>query len=180
LAISNEPLPTPAPAIVEPQPVEMRELVLYFASPDGLLLAPESRQVRYSGHTVDTCRAIVEALVEGPRELLTPILPPSTQVYAVYLLDDGELVVDFSIELVSRQKRSASAEALMAYGLANTLTQSGVAGAEGGPVRSVRILVEGASPEQSFPGQGHLDLSRPIAPDPLWLLPPEPPVSSHG
>lgn len=181
LAISNEPIPqeTLKPA-AEEEKTELREVALYFADQDARSLVPENREIPASRYTVDTCRAVLEELIAGPQGQLTPILPPSTQVYAMYLLEDGELVVDFSIDLVSRQKRSAAAEALMTFGVANTLTQAAVQGAGDGSVRAVRFLVEGAAPDKSLSGQQHLDLSAPIEPDSRWLAAQAPAMNSDG
>jgi hypothetical protein len=181
LAISNPPLlppPQSVPPLVEHR--EMREIPLYFASTDSRLLVGELRSVPMSPHTVDNCRAILEELVAGPHQPLTPIVPPSTQVHAVYLLENGELVVDFSIDLLSRQQRGASAEALMIYGIVNTLTQPEVAGPEEGPVHSVRFLVEGAPPEESLPRYSHLALSYPIGPSSDWLESRQPAQANDG
>jgi hypothetical protein len=168
LAISNEPLPPP-PEIMDAEPIEMREVQLFFAGEDGRLLVPERRPIPVTRYTVDNCRQILTALIEGPRELLTPIVPRTTQVHALYLLPNGELVVDFSIELLSRHMQSTSAESLLIQGIVNTLTQPAVKGSQEGAVRTVRFLVEGSNPRESFPHQGHLDFSRPFAPDPDWL-----------
>ncbi len=170
LAISNPPLippPQSVPPVAEIQ--EMKEIPLYFGSQDSRLLTGELRNVPMSPYTVDNCRVVLQELIAGPRNALTPIVPQSTQVHAVYLLDNGELVLDFSIDLLSRQRRSASAEALMVYGIVNTLTQPEVAGPEEGPVHTVRFLVEGAPAEESLPRHSHLALSHPIAPNPDWF-----------
>ncbi len=149
-----------------------REIRLYFASRDGRLLVAESRRITPSRNTLENCRLALDALLEGPHDVLTSILPTSAKVRALYLLDDGELVVDFSRELALESRRSASAEALMAYGVANTLAQNALQGAAGEAVGRVRFLVEGAAPEESFPGQGHFDFSRPISPDYDWVMTP--------
>lgn len=170
LAISNPPLiPPPQPVVPVVETQEMKEIPLYFGSHDSRLLVGELRSIPMSPYTVDNCRTILEELIAGPQDALTPIVPQSTQVHAVYLLENGELVADFSIDLLSRQRRSASAEALMVYGIVNTLTQPEVAGPEEGPVHSVRFLVEGAPAEESLPRYSHLALSHPIGPNPDWF-----------
>ena len=75
----------------------------------------------------------------------------------IYLLEDGELVVDFSGEIVSEHLRfsSAAMECLMIYGVVNTLTQDALRGPEDLPVRRVRFLFEGR------PARGGLSLARP-------------------
>ena len=92
---------------------------------------------------------------------------------SLYLLEGGELVMDFSIqlELEARKRKSASLEALMVYGIANTLTQPDVKGADEPAVSTVRFLIEGSAPRESFPA--HVDLSGPVAPDTGWLAGPQ-------
>jgi hypothetical protein len=147
-----------------------REVQLYFASEDGRFLVPEVRRFELSGPTQDNCRHILQALVEGPRQALTPILPPTTRIRALYLLSGGELVVDFSQELKTDETRprSLSAESLMIYGIANTLALNNVQGSDGQAVRTVRFLFEGSDWNDSF--HEHLDLSRPIGPNTRWVM----------
>jgi hypothetical protein len=47
------------------------------------------------------------------------------------------------------------------------LTQRALVGPHGGPVRTVRFLIEGAPPGEAY--RWHLDLNEPIAPDPRWI-----------
>lgn len=167
---SGEPASSGSPAALEANKPTYRKVDLYFASRDGRMLAPETREIGFSAYTVDNCRQALEELVLGPRGALTPIVSPKTEVYAVYLLGDGELVVNLSMDLLPSQQRSTSSEALMVYGMVNTLTQSILEGAQEGPVRTVRILVEGSPVDQSVLGTSHLDLSGAIAPEPQWFM----------
>jgi germination protein M len=146
------------------------EVTLYFGSADGRTLTPEKRSMEYSDSTVENCRRALKALIAGPREAPAPILPGSTQIRALYLLDTGELVVDFSREIISDQIRlkSASLESLLVYGVVNTLAQEALQTKKQAPVRKVRFLFEGAPPQESFPA--HIDLTDPIVPDPRWTL----------
>lgn len=154
------------------------DITLYFASSDGRVLEPEVRRFERSAFTAANCRAALDALIAGPQTPLTPILPSSAKVRAVYLLADGELVVDFARELVEALPRSASTEILMAYGVVNTLTQPALQGDQEPAVRVVRFLVEGSAPEEAF--ETHLDFSGPIAPNPRWISAGEAVVSSNG
>ncbi len=144
-----------------------REVLLYFASNDSRFLAAERRRIEASGFTVGNCRAVLEALAQGSQGSLSPILPTTTKVRALYLLPSGELVVDLPREIVQTHQRSASAEALMVFGVVNSLTQPAVKGELEPAVRSVRFLIEGAPPSETF--ESHLDLSKPIVPDPQWI-----------
>ncbi|MCP4642624.1 MAG: GerMN domain-containing protein [bacterium] len=166
-----------APVSEVAAPVESivaRPVQLFFADPAAQFLSPEVRDFRPDPDTAANCREILGHLIAGPRELNTPILPPSTEVYGVYLLGDGELVVDFSIDFLARQQRSAAAEALMVHGIVHTLAQPGICAPRQIPVRSVRFLVEGAAPSETLPGRGHLDFAEPVCPDSAWLAPAQP------
>ena len=146
-----------------------QRVTLYFANESATTLSGEFRDLSLGAHTQENCRTVIEALIAGPQGNLTPIFPPTVEVRNVFLIEDGELVVDFSQELGTdpNRPRSASSEALMVYGLANSVAQSAVEGESGGSVERIRFLFEGSPLGDSFPD--HLDLSGPIAPDSRWL-----------
>lgn len=146
-----------------------REVQLFYADASGRQLAPQSRVLEFTDSTVENCRRVLDALILGPAEGAGAILSPAVRVRAVYLLDSGELVLDFSREFLSEQTRlkSASLESLLVQGIVNTLTQ-GALQTKGEPaVRRVRFLVEGSAPPDSFPA--HIDLTEAIEPDSLWI-----------
>jgi hypothetical protein len=144
-----------------------KEITLYFADPDGRKLVAQRGRVELTDSTAANCRKALEALISGPGQPLTPVLPPAVKARGAYLTDNGELVVDFSMELESELKRvgSASVESLMTYSVVNTLTQPELQVGDAA-VTSVRFLIEGAAPREAFPGS--LDLSRPVFPNPEW------------
>jgi hypothetical protein len=148
---------------------QLRESAIYVISADGATLVPERRSIPFGDFTVDNCRAALEELKKPTQGGTTfPALPPSAEVNAVYLLPGGELVIDFASSLQRELPKSASAEALMVYGVVNTLTQDALKGAKTEKAMSVRFLIDGAVPRESFPA--HLDLSKAISPDPQWIL----------
>ncbi len=112
------------------------------------------------------------ALIAGPRDILTPVLDASVKVRALYLREDGELVVDFSRELQSKHSRfkSASLESLMLYAIVNTVTQTALRAGDDPIVRTVRILIEGMPPTEAYPA--HLTWAEPVAPDARWVSSP--------
>ncbi len=143
--------------------------VLYFTDGDGRWLTPEPLTIEFKNHTVENCRTVLNDLLKGPQsELLFPVLPEQTEVRALYLRPDGELIVDLSSEMLTAQNRprSAEMEALMVYGIINTLVQPDLQGPEDVAVRTVRFLFDGATPQESFPS--HLDLSASLEPDLHW------------
>lgn len=159
----------PLPEIRETpvQPGLTKDVNLYFASADGRTLVPELRHIEYSEFTVNNCRAVLEALTQGSQGSLSPVLPASAKIRGLYLLADGELVLDLARDTVQTLARSASAEALMVYGIVSSVTQPTLKGEKEPAVRAVRFLVEGASPSQTF--DSHLDFSDAIVPDPEWI-----------
>jgi hypothetical protein len=144
-----------------------RDVTLFFASAETGYLKPEQRRLALTEHTSANCRAALEALIAGPREVGGAVLPPAAQVRGVYLAPGGELVVDLSRELQLNLARSASAEGLMAQSLANTLTQQALYVPGGDAVERVRLLIEGAPPGEGFPA--HLDASGPLYPNRDWI-----------
>lgn len=147
-----------------------REITLYFADAEGKALVAETARIETGDSTVENCRKALEALIHGPRDILTPILPASTRIRGIYLLEHGELVVDFSMEMANELKnvRSASLESLMVYGVANTLASDALRGGKDETgVSRVRFLIEGSAPHENFPT--HLDLSGPVKPDSRWI-----------
>ena len=165
------------PARPAPAKLGNREIVLYFGTADAAALASETQTLEYSASTVENCRSALEALIAGPRDILTPVLDASVKVRALYLREDGELVVDFSRELQSKHTRfkSASLEALMLYAIVNTVTQSTLRAGDDPAVRTVRILIEGMPPTDAFPA--HLSWDAPVAPDMRWVAAPLEPVA---
>ncbi len=161
----------PTPPVAASTPTE--EILLYFTDRAGRFLVPDTGSIPFSDSTVQNCRHALNALIKGPREndSLLPIISSATKVRALYLLDNGELVIDFSRELIVEhmQIRSASLEALLVYGIVQTLAQPALQGAKGTKVSQVRFLVEGAAP--TFPA--HIDVSEPIVPNRRWVATPE-------
>lgn len=171
---------TPPEARYRPQlPPAAQEVALYFGSIDARHLAPEIHLIGVTDSTVENCRHALQELIQGPRDILTPILPATAKIRALYLLDNGELVIDFSRELQSEHMRlkSASLECLMIYGVVNTLMQSALQSKTDPPIRQVRFLVEGSPPQEGFPS--HIDLSEPVKADPRWSAPDDE-TSFHG
>ncbi len=146
-----------------------REVLLYFSNRDGTHLRPYTVPLPYSESTVENCRVALDALIAGPSsDQYAPVLPDSVRVRALYLLDDGELVIDLSRELLTDHAAftGAGQESLLVYGIVNTLTQGALQSNRDPQVRHVRILVEGLYPE-TFPA--HVDVSEPLPPDNRWL-----------
>ena len=148
--------PPGSPQVAEqptaPKPEETFTATLLFADDAGRL-KEERRDLPSAGTPLDRARRVVEALIDGPHDGLTAILPVETQLRALYLGSDGTAYVDFDAGLTRGLAEGSEDALLAARSLADTLA------ANFDDVRQVRILVEGS--EVSNFG-GHLDLSRPI------------------
>ena len=144
-----------------------REVRLFFAQTEKTALASEIRRIEFTDRTVDNCRKVLEALIEGPRERLGLVLPPATKIRGLYLLDSGELVVDFSRALEAGQIKSASAELIMVQAVATSLCQIALRGEDERAVLSLRFLLEGSPAQDTFPA--HIDISAPVRPDRRFL-----------
>lgn len=150
------------------QPKTTREILLYFANAQGTALAPERRRIEWGDHTAENARKALEALIEGPRDILVPVLSPASEIRGAYLLDGGELILDFSRDLEAGQIKSAAAELLMVQGIVASLTQPALRGQGAAAVKKVRFLFEGSPPQDTFPA--HIDLSQPVSPQRSWIL----------
>ena len=146
-----------------------REITLYFASEDGQGLVPETRRIDMTASAVDNCRSALRELIAGPSRLHFPILSPNTKVRALYLLENGELVIDFAgdVQPDNAAMRGASIEALMTSAIVNTLAQPELCGDQEHGVNTVRFLIEGSPAQESFPA--HVDWSDAFRPDPQWV-----------
>lgn len=168
----RETKPSAASAARAATPMGKHPVRLYFADGEGKALVAEERVMEFSDATQENCRNALALLMGGPEGSHTAIFPQQSQLRALYLLDSGELVLDFSRELIASGARfkSASFESLLVYGVVNTLCQPGLQAKGGAPVRQVRFLFEGAPPQEGFPA--HIDLTAPVRPDSAWIAEP--------
>jgi len=176
---SSEPLPPLPRPEAEPR-AGMREIHLYFSADDGNALTSEACRLEYGEHTLDNCREALERLILGPEGAGIAVVPKSARIRALYLLDDGELVIDFSGDLITDLPKSAEAETLLVNSVVRTVTQPALKGSAGRPITRVRFLVEGGAPKDYLPGEPrHTDMSTPFAPE-YDLHVPVSDVADHG
>lgn len=167
LAIVSETEPPPKPQTRSmDEAADYANVALYFAGADGHNLAAERRSIRISTSTAENCKRALQELMAGPREELFSIVPPDTNVLAAFLLDGGQLVINFTRDMKVGALNSATAEAMMIYGIVNTVCQPDLVGGDGKRVNAVQFLIEGEVQSDQFPA--HFDLSEPIEPDPQW------------
>lgn len=137
------------------EPTGLRDVVLYFGDPAGVVLLAETREISGCQDGQACLETTLQALIDGPIGDLVPVLPAQTRILSI-TEQDGLATVDFSRELISGHPGGSVSEIFTAYGLVNTL-------AENFPhIRQLRILVEG---EAVISLKGHIDLRQPISAD---------------
>lgn len=134
---------------------EGRQVILYFATPDGRQLAGEARRVTPCNDETSCRLATVRALLDGPTPPLLPLFARGGVVGGV-TLNDGLAVVDLGGESLNGHPGGSLAEWLSLMGLVNTLTANFPA------IRQVSVLVNGV-PRESW--RGHVDLRSPVVAD---------------
>ena len=139
------PAPTPVPG----------KLVLFFPGDDAMLHR-EGREVpELPEGSPMRVRLVVEELVAGSREGYAPALPWAAAVQAVFLDRRGNAYIDLSAPPADAVS-GTDGELAVVYGTINSV----VANCPG--VRRVQVLLGG----HQVTTLGHLDLSRPLPPNP--------------
>jgi spore germination protein GerM len=166
-ALLGRSLLTPDAKKAEPPPVAEpsrppREILLYFAAPDGSHLLAESREIAFCPSEDDCLRATLQALINGPSGELVPILPAQTVLRDIRV-EQATAIIDFSRALIGGHPGGSVSELFTVYGLANTLVVNFP------HIRQVRLLVEGQVLETL---KGHVDLREPLAADFTLTRPP--------
>jgi hypothetical protein len=134
----------------------LSEVELYFSTPDGAALAPETRQVPLSGSLEERCRRLIEELQAGSRTELATLLPVEFEIRSLFVTEPVA-VVDLTPSI-----RGASAgvtqEILLWYSIVNGLIMNIP------EVKSVIFLVDGQETDTIL---GHTDMRGPFsaAPD---------------
>jgi len=150
-----------APKPIEAPPPVVEEnritVTLYFSDADGEL-TPERRDLAIEPQRHEQARLVMEALLQGPRMRLTRIIPNDTTLRSLYLQPDGTAYVDLDAAF-ARGLAHGSDDALLAVrAITDTLAVNFP------EVQRVKILVDG---QEVRALGGHLDLSRPMTPDPF-------------
>lgn len=129
-------------------------VTLFFATPDGLSLAREAREIEDCADTGECAAAVVEELVNGPVGDLSPTLPPGSVIHAVTF--HGETaVVDLGKEFVDGLSGGSHGEMMAVYSIVDSLAFNFPM------VKKVQFLLNG----EPVASAGHLDLTAPLLPD---------------
>jgi germination protein M len=140
------------------------EVKLYFAQQQMEYLVGERRRLVVPRDPRARARALMEALISGPKTPLVPTLPPGTRLRDIRIRPNGEFVVDLNEAFVKNHPGGSSGELITLYSIVDTLAENIKA------VKSVRILVEGR-PRETL--AGHISLREPLEPDRKWIYVPE-------
>jgi spore germination protein GerM len=148
-----------SPAAREPSPGEPARRIsvrLYFEAPDREGLLPEEREVPFSSDLAQQLRSVLDELAKGSTTGLLATLPAGTRVLDVFVHARGVAYVNLSSEAASGLPGGSRAELLTVYSVVNTVVSNFPA------TSRVQILLDDR-PVDSL--GGHVDLSRPLAPD---------------
>jgi hypothetical protein len=166
--------PRPAPAAtgvrssaptVPPTEAARIAATLFFGAADGQGLVSVRRDVPLADSTVEQGRHILNAqLTELPPEGAVSVIPPGTTLRAFYITDRGDAFVDLSPEVVSGHPGGSLGELLTVQAIVNAVAANLTAAAR------VQILVDGKEVDTLA---GHVDLRRPLAPDPSIVQGPD-------
>ena len=150
-AVTNQSVPTKAKGGQQPvNGQDTMRLTVYYATNDGMNVAPEDYIVPQNDHPAQTA---VELLLAGPKKPgLTSVVPLGTKLRQV-LVKDQIAYVDFNDKLIKNNTGGSTSEMLLVATIVNTLT-------EFPDIQRVRILVEGKKIDTI---SGHMDISEPLS-----------------
>jgi hypothetical protein len=133
---------------------------LFFPAGDRPGLVIEDRTVSFSNDLSRQLKVVVEELARGSQIGLGRSLPAGTRVLEVFVTARGVAYVDLSKEATAPAGLGSDDELHAVYSVVNSLTSNFPA------VKRVQIVIE----DRQVPTlAGHVDLTRPLAPDMTYL-----------
>ena len=152
----------PAIEVDADQPLRTATVEIYFPSARSNGLVGEFRQIFDTATPGDRAKQIIADLISGPTSgSCLRAVSPNTRLRQVYVLSDGTAYLDFSSGLTEGIKGGSMSEILTVYAIIDSVAL-GVR-----EVNRVGILVNGRPLETM---NGHLDLRRPLKPNPRLIL----------
>jgi hypothetical protein len=127
---------------------------LYFSDRASDYLTAETRLLTHEAGPVPLGRAIVTALIAGPRSNRLPTLPEQAQLRAFYITDDATAYVDLSEAASEMHPGGAQAELMTVYSVVDSLILNIP------EIQRVKILLAGREVSSLV---GHIDLREPLA-----------------
>jgi spore germination protein GerM len=161
---AGEQATVPTAAKIEPgeEPVRHLNVLIYYPAADGRGLIGEPHEIFNTIAPGDRAKQILADLITGPNEETgLHALPSGTMLRQVYVLEDGTAYVDFSSDLKHGLRGGSTEEIYTVYSIINSVALNIP------EIRRVGLLVDG-QPTDTL--SGHLDLRRPLAPDPSVIL----------
>lgn len=152
-ALADRPATTSVPAPATPA-VPKIKATLFFASADGLQLAPVQSEVPLAEGAVPQARAIMEAQLaaQAPDPLLSTI-PPGVTLRGLFVSQRNEAFVDLDPAIRTAHKGGSMDELLTVYTIVNVLLTNLPS------LQEVQILIDGHEVDTLA---GHVDLRRPL------------------
>ena len=150
-------LPSPTPRVERQIQVQ-----LFFEHPELEGLVAEDRSITLTPDLDGQVKRVVQELVRGSEADLVSPLPEGTRVLDVLVTDRGVAIVDLSREASEGHPGGSCAELLSVYAVVNSITTNFPA------IRRVQLLIDDRTVDTLA---GHVDLSRPLAPDMTLLAP---------
>ncbi len=142
----------------DPSPQELKQsdrsvVHLYFAHKDIAFLASEVRIMVRSDDPVEFGKSIMDALIKGPREDLSPTIPSTAGLRAFFITPDGTAFVDLKQNIADKHPGGSRSEILTIYSIVNSLILNIP------QIKTVRILIDG---HESPTLTGHVDIRLPF------------------
>jgi hypothetical protein len=162
-----EPAPTAGSAASAQRTINVK---LFFEDPQGGGLVLEERGVSYQASLSRQLQVVVEELLRGSQSGSLSPWAGDARVLEVFVTARGVAYVDLSKEVVATHLPGTRAELLAVYSLVNSIALNFPA------IQRVQILIDGQSAETLA---GHVDLSRPLAPDMTLLAAPATPAPTQ-
>jgi hypothetical protein len=153
---AERPVETSNSGVSATEPQSSPVVHIYFADRNGRYLQAEERIFAGTEREIDRGRAIVEALIKGPKPGLMRTIPAGTQLRAFYLAPGRRAYVDLSESITERYPGGCKSEILTLYSIVNSLILNMP------EVSTVKVLVGGRDVPTLA---GHIDIRYPFTAD---------------
>ena len=147
----------PAPSEKSPDRIAVH---LYFSDNENAFLISEERYLTPQDSPEALGLQIMNALLEGPEQVLERTIPEGTLLRGFYLLQNRTAYVDLSREIQEGHPGGAKSELMTIYSMVNTLILNIP------EIETVKILVEGKEVPTLA---GHVDLRFPFRANMLFV-----------
>ncbi len=133
---------------------------LYYADKDNSNLTSETRSLINPEDPAKFGKAIITALLRGPKNELTRTIPQRTSLRAFFIASDGTAYVDLSENISENHPGGIKSEIITIYSIVNTLILNVEA------IKKVKLLINGLETDTLA---GHIDARFPFKADMLLI-----------